>query len=32
MWEKSFMVFADFQQTVKVFPTNFVNMSKAKLV
>jgi len=28
--EKSFMVFADFQQTVKVFPTNFINLSKAK--
>jgi len=30
--EKSFTVFVDFQQTTKVFPTNFIkqNMSQAK--
>ena len=27
LWEKTFMVFADFQYTVKAFPTNF-NMQK----
>jgi len=32
MQEKSFAVFVDFQQTVKVFPTNFINLSKEKHV
>jgi len=34
MQEKSFAVFADFQQTAKVFPTNFINLQnlvKAKV-
>jgi len=31
MQGKSFVAFADFQQTIKVFPTNFINLSKAKL-
>jgi len=29
-WKKGFAVFTDFQQTVKVFPTNFINLDKAK--
>ena len=31
-WEKSFVVFADCQQTAKVFSTNFINLYKAKVV
>jgi len=27
---ENFAVFADFQQTAKVFPTNFINLYKAK--
>jgi len=29
---KSLAVFVDFQQTAKVFPTNFINLYKAKHV
>jgi len=28
---EKFCGFADFQQTAKVFPTNFISLSKAKL-